>query len=319
MWPLLLLVSLLLLGRGGSRQTDGSSPRPRSSRSSLPDHRRGVRQLVLRGPLLPGPVPAGAAPGARGSITGWIRQPRARLLAAGVVMLTLLIGLADQQTEQGQPAPVRLPRRARGHQGGRGAEQPGPLRAAGHALRARVLRARASSAAALQARDQPRREGSPVFVLASFQDNKAFFNQTNKVVGQLTFFRKLRAPVQDAANAGLGVPMSSRPWDVRLRRVTWDPVPSGWSVRTASRFLILLGLPCRRLVLRLAAAARTASARPYLYGLLIAAELFNPMQAFGFWWTVLERARAREARHRPNAWPSTSSSPSTTSRRTSST
>jgi hypothetical protein len=35
------------------------------------------------------------------------------------------------------------------------------------------------------------REASPVFVLASFQTNKAFFNQTNKVVGQLTFFRKL--------------------------------------------------------------------------------------------------------------------------------
>jgi len=35
------------------------------------------------------------------------------------------------------------------------------------------------------------REGSPVFVLASFQSNKAFFNQTNRVVGRLTFFRKL--------------------------------------------------------------------------------------------------------------------------------
>jgi hypothetical protein len=35
------------------------------------------------------------------------------------------------------------------------------------------------------------REGSPVFVLASFQGNKAFFNETNKVVGQLSFFRKL--------------------------------------------------------------------------------------------------------------------------------
>ena len=33
-------------------------------------------------------------------------------------------------------------------------------------------------------------EGSPIFVLASFQSNKTFFDQTNKVVGQLTFFRK---------------------------------------------------------------------------------------------------------------------------------
>jgi hypothetical protein len=35
------------------------------------------------------------------------------------------------------------------------------------------------------------REGSPLFVLASFQSNKTFFHQTNKVVGQLTFFRTL--------------------------------------------------------------------------------------------------------------------------------
>ena len=30
-----------------------------------------------------------------------------------------------------------------------------------------------------------------MFVLASFQSNKAFFNETNRVVGQLTFFRTL--------------------------------------------------------------------------------------------------------------------------------
>ena len=33
------------------------------------------------------------------------------------------------------------------------------------------------------------REGSPVFVLASFQTNKAFFDETNRAVGQLGFFR----------------------------------------------------------------------------------------------------------------------------------
>jgi hypothetical protein len=43
----------------------------------------------------------------------------------------------------------------------------------------------------LSARISTATEGSPVFVLASFQSNKAFFNETNKVVGQLTFFRKL--------------------------------------------------------------------------------------------------------------------------------
>ncbi len=39
-----------------------------------------------------------------------------------------------------------------------------------------------------------------MFVLASFQDNKAFFNETNKVVGQLTLLPHARAPLQDAAN-----------------------------------------------------------------------------------------------------------------------
>jgi hypothetical protein len=34
-------------------------------------------------------------------------------------------------------------------------------------------------------------EGSPIFVLASFQSNRTFFNETNRIVGQLTFFRKL--------------------------------------------------------------------------------------------------------------------------------
>ena len=34
-------------------------------------------------------------------------------------------------------------------------------------------------------------EGSPVFVLASFQSNRRFFSDTNHVVGQLTYFRKL--------------------------------------------------------------------------------------------------------------------------------
>jgi hypothetical protein len=36
-----------------------------------------------------------------------------------------------------------------------------------------------------------RRAGSPVIVLASFQDNQRFFNRTNKVVGQLDFDRRL--------------------------------------------------------------------------------------------------------------------------------
>ena len=89
-----------------------------------------------------------------------------------------------------------------------------------------------------------RREGSPVFVLASFQDNKLFFDRTNKVVGKLDFSAGSCA-IRDAADRGLGVPMSSRPWDVRLRKVTWEPVPTTVSVRTRVRIMALLGLPLR--------------------------------------------------------------------------
>jgi hypothetical protein len=35
-------------------------------------------------------------------------------------------------------------------------------------------------------------------VLASFQDNKLFFNRTNKLVGQLDFFRKRLKHVKKA-------------------------------------------------------------------------------------------------------------------------
>ncbi len=142
------------------------------------------------------------------------------------------------------------------------------------------------------------REGSPVFVLASFQGNKAFFNQTNKAVGQLTLLPHARAALQDTADARLGVPMSSRPWDVRLRRVTWEPVPATWSVRRRVRLLILLGVPAAVWYFGwLLNPDRVGT--PYLYGILIAAELFNLMQALGFWWTCLQRAGAGEARAEP--------------------
>jgi cellulose synthase (UDP-forming) len=89
--------------------------------------------------------------------------------------------------------------------------------------------------------------------------------------------------------------MSSRPWDVRLRRVTWDPVPSGWSVRQRSRFLILLGIPCALWYFGwLLQPDRVGTA--VLYGILIAAELFNAVQAFGFWWTIShEKVREKRA------------------------
>ena len=62
-----------------------------------------------------------------------------------------------------------------------------------------------------------------MFVLASFQDNKAFFNETNKVVGQLTLLPKARAALQDTADDRVGVSMSSQPWDVRLSGLRGSP------------------------------------------------------------------------------------------------
>ena len=58
-----------------------------------------------------------------------------------------------------------------------------------------------------------RTEGSPVFVLASFRTNKAFFNETNKVVGQLTFFRTLVRRFNTPQTVVWEFSMSSRPWE----------------------------------------------------------------------------------------------------------
>ena len=53
---------------------------------------------------------------------------------------------------------------------------------------------RPSCAGARCAQGVPKRkDGSPVFVLASFQDNKRFFDRTNRVVGKLDFRRRLIA------------------------------------------------------------------------------------------------------------------------------
>jgi cellulose synthase (UDP-forming) len=89
--------------------------------------------------------------------------------------------------------------------------------------------------------------------------------------------------------------MSSRPWDVRLRRVTWEPVPKTWSVRRRVRVLILFGVPAAVWYFGWLLNPDRAGTS-YLYGILIAAELFNLMQALGFWWTVSnERVREKRA------------------------
>jgi hypothetical protein len=123
-------------------------------------------------------------------VAGWIRQPKTQLLVAGGVALTLLIGLADQQLNKANPRLFDF----------RGAIQDIQANGGPNSL---VLYEPADMRYVLDyyaphLRSQPlsqavsvSREGSPLFVLASFQSNKAFFHQTNKVVGQLTFFRTL--------------------------------------------------------------------------------------------------------------------------------
>jgi len=37
--------------------------------------------------------------------------------------------------------------------------------------------------------------------------------------------------------------MSSRPWDVRLRQVTWQAVPTSVDVRTRVRIMLIFALP----------------------------------------------------------------------------
>jgi cellulose synthase (UDP-forming) len=93
--------------------------------------------------------------------------------------------------------------------------------------------------------------------------------------------------------------MSSRPWDVRLRQLAWEPVPKTVSVRRRVRFLMLLGLPLAVWYFGwLLSPDRIGT--PYLYGILIAAELFNLMQALGFWWTCAnEKVREKKPPTQP--------------------
>ncbi len=188
MWPLLLLLSLLLLGRGGSRQTlilAAAAVTPIVLLIAVAAYDRElfeVRYFLVAVPLLFLLV-------AR-LVTGWIRRPQTRLLATGVIILTLLLGLADQQTNDDNPRLYDF--RGAIHQIQDTATpkslvifEPPDMRYVldyyAPELRKRPLRL-----------GEPKpRAGSPVFVLASFQDNKRFFDRTNKVVGQLDFHRRL--------------------------------------------------------------------------------------------------------------------------------
>ena len=189
-WPLLLLLSLLLLGRGGSRQTiilavAAITPIVRLVFVAFYDRELfEVRYFLVAIPLLFLLI-------AR-LVTGWIRKPEARLAAVGIILFTLLLGLLDQQTNDDNPRLYDFKGAIERIQADATPKalvlyEPPDMRYVmeyyAPELRSRPLR-----------RGVPRRrEGTPVFVLASFQDNDLFFDRTNRVVGKLDFQRRLLA------------------------------------------------------------------------------------------------------------------------------
>ncbi len=188
LWPLFLLGSLVLLGRGGSLQTKSLAAAGIALValvivvSVFNNSYFEVRNFLILVPLVMLLI-------AR-LITGWISQPRTQLVVAGVIAATMVIGLVDQQLNKSNPRLFDF----------RGAIQDIKANAGPNAL---VLFEPSDMSYVLEyyapnLRRQPLNvpiststEGSPVFVLASFQSNKAFFDETNKVVGQLAFFRTL--------------------------------------------------------------------------------------------------------------------------------
>jgi len=188
MWPLLLLFSLLLLGRGGSRQTvilaiAAAVPLVLLLAAAEFDRQLfEVRYFIVVLPL--------ALVLAARLVTGWLRRPAAQYAVAGAIILTMLLGLADQQTNKGNPRLYDFRgaiKEIRASAGPRSLVlfEPPDMR---YVLDyyAPELRKRP-----LALGKPPRSAGSPVFVLASFQDDPTFFNRTNKVVGQLDFDRDL--------------------------------------------------------------------------------------------------------------------------------
>ena len=157
MWPLFLLGSLVLLGRGGSRQTTTLAVGAIGLVvllivvSAFDRSLFEVRNFLILVPLVLLVI-------AR-LITGWIRNPRARLLVAGGVALTLVIGLADQQLNKANPRLFDFRGAIHDIRSNAGPSSLVLLRAVRHALRARVLRAGASQASRSAPRCSRRRRG----------------------------------------------------------------------------------------------------------------------------------------------------------------
>jgi hypothetical protein len=188
MWPLALLFSLILLGRGGSRQTTALAAAAIALVGLLivvsvfDTSLFEVRNFLLLVPLVLLII-------AR-LITGWIRQPRLRLIVVGAVAATLVLGVADEQLNKSNPRLFDFRGAINDIKANAGPNalvlyEPGDMRYVLEYYAPEIHRQ------PLTARIKAGGEGSPLFVLASFQDNKRFFNVTNKIVGQLAFFRSL--------------------------------------------------------------------------------------------------------------------------------
>lgn len=79
--------------------------------------------------------------------------------------------------------------------------------------------------------------------------------------------------------------------DARLAPVTWDPDANAGTLRLA-RLLVFVNIPFALWYLSWLLQPGRPS-HPVLYALLVGAELFNMVQAVGFWWTI------SATRHRP--------------------
>ena len=203
MWPLFLLLSLLLLGRGGSRQTlilGAAAIAP----IVLLLFVAAVRPRAVRGALLPGRRAAAAPPRgpARHRVDPQAGGAPARRRRRDPHPAPRPGRPADQRR---QPAAVRLPRRDRRDRGrSAGPKSLRSLRAARTCAMCSSTTRPTSRVGRCAAACPSASEGSPVFVLASFQDNQLFFNRTNKVVGQLDFRRQLLQRVREAADPWSG-------------------------------------------------------------------------------------------------------------------
>ncbi len=187
LWPLLLLVSLALVGRASKGQT-----------KALAFGAVLLLVLVLVVSAFDRPffelrnflflVPLVLLLIAR-MIANWTRSPRATLLVAGGFAVTLVAGLADQQLNKSNPSLFDFRGAihtvtAKGGPNSLVLYEPGDMRYVlqyyAPRLRSQPLTARITTGG-----------GSPVFVLASFQRNKTFSSETKKVVGQLTAHSRL--------------------------------------------------------------------------------------------------------------------------------